>query len=290
MQLPTVSASLLPFLLRAVSVSAWSPPSYGGYNLVWSDTFGGAGGSPPNSANWNSITGNLGVNNELEYYTSSTRNIQQSGGSTLQIVPWRDNTVSGGWTSGRLESKYTLTPPSGRRTLVEAQIRFGTNSINNKQGIWPAFWMLGDSIRHGGGWPACGEIDILETVNGQLRGYGTLHCDVSPGGICNENNGLGNNIGIPDQEWHTWRVIIDRTPGSWTSESVTWYMDGQQFQQITGSRINNQNVWNAIAHSPLFFILNVAVGGSWPGNPNSATQDGYGSMMEVAYVAHFTSS
>ncbi len=217
----------------------------------------------PNSANWNSITGNLGVNNELEYYTSSTRNIQQSGGSTLQIVPWRDSSVSGGWTSGRLESKYTLTPPSGRRTLVEAQIRFGSNSVNNKQGIWPAFWMLGDSIRHGGGWPACGEIDILETVNGQLRGYGTLHCDVSPGGICNENNGLGNNIGIPDQEWHTWRVIIDRTPGSWTSESVTWYMDGQQFQQITGSRINNQNVWNAIAHSPLFFILNVAVGGSW---------------------------
>ena len=267
MQLPTLAASLLPLLLRAVSVSAWASPTYSGYTLVWSDTFPGAGGTSPNTANWNIITGNLGVNAELETYSNSIKNVQQSGGGTLQIVPWRDSSVSGGWTSGRLESKYVLTPAAGQRTQLEAQIRFGTNSISNKQGIWPAFWLLGNSIRSGTAWPECGEIDVLETIDGQLTGHGTLHCDVTPGGICNENSGLGSTIGIPDQSWHTWRVVIDRTPGSWTAESITWYMDGQQFQQITGARINDVNVWSSVAHSPLYFILNVAVGGSWVRHP-----------------------
>jgi beta-glucanase (GH16 family) len=177
---------------------------------------------------------------------------------------------------------------SGRLTRVESQLRFGPNSIGNKQGIWPAFWSLGESIRRGVSWPACGELDILETVNGQLTGYGTIHCDVYPGGICNEGSGIGAAIGIPDQEWHTWRLEVDRRPGNWLDESITWYRDGQQFHRVQGNRINNYNVWNALAHSPMFFILNVAVGGNWPGYPNGATQDGYGSMMEVAYVAHYS--
>lgn len=265
--------------------SAWSPPSYSGYTLLWTDTFSGAGGTSPNTGNWNIITGNLGVNGELETYTSSTANVQLSGGSTIQLVPWADSSVSGGWTSGRVESKYTFTPAAGVVTLAEAEIRFGTNAIANKQGIWPAFWLLGDSLRHGTGWPACGELDILETVDGLLTGYGTAHCNVYPGGICNEPNGLGGNIAIPDQSWHTWRMTWDRTPSSWQSETITWYMDGVQFWQISGARIGDQNVWASLCHDPLYFILNVAVGGGWPGNPNSATLGGYGSMMEVAYVA-----
>ncbi len=267
MQVPSFAASILSLLVAASSVSGLAPPGYGGYNLVWSDSFGATGGSLPNQDNWNIITGFLNVNNELETYTNSNRNVQQSGGGTVQLVPWRDSSVSGGWTSARLESKYVFTPGAGRRTMVEAQIRFGSNSVNNKQGIWPAFWMLGDSIRHGTGWPACGEIDVLEAVDGRLTGFGTLHCDQPNGGICNEPTGLQGSIGIPNQDWHTWRVIIDRTPGSWQSETITWYMDGQQFNQISGARINNQNVWNALAHSNLYFILNVAVGGNWVSLP-----------------------
>jgi beta-glucanase (GH16 family) len=290
MQIPSFAATVLPLLVQALSVSAWAPPAYSGYSLQWSDQFNGAAGSSPNTNNWNIITGNLGVNAELEYYSASNKNLQNSGGSTLQIVPWRDGSVSGGWTSGRIESKYTFTPKAGKRTLLESQIRFGTNDIGRKRGVWPAFWMLGDSLRTTSvGWPACGEIDILETVNGALTGYGTIHCDKAPGGICNESNGIGGNIGIPDQAWHTWRVVIDRTPSSWTAETITFFMDGKQFHQVSGSRINNQNVWNSLAHSPLYFILNVAVGGSWPGYPDGNTQDGYGAMMEVAYVAHYSS-
>ncbi|KAK0636743.1 secreted glucosidase [Bombardia bombarda] len=278
---------LLPAL--PTLISAWSPPSVAGYNLVWQDSFGGASGTLPNQNNWNILNTNLNVNNELETYRSSTRNVQTSGGGTLQLVPWRDSSVSGGWTSGRLESWYTFTPQDGKKTMAQAQIRFGANDPSTKQGIWPAFWLLGNSLRTTNvGWPACGELDILETVNGQLTGYGTTHCNVNPGGVCNESNGLSSSIRIPDQGWHTWTMVWDRTTGNWQTESITWYMDGQQFQQIKGSQINNWNVWSTLIYSPMFFILNVAVGGNWPGYPNGNTLDGYGAMMEVAYVAHYS--
>ncbi|KAK4238995.1 concanavalin A-like lectin/glucanase domain-containing protein [Achaetomium macrosporum] len=276
--------SLLPIL--GASVSAWDAPGYSGYSLRWQDTFAGPSGNLPNENNWNIIDGYLNVNAELETYKRNPRQVQTSGGNTLQIVPWNDG---GSWTSGRIESKYTFTPENGKRTMAEAAIRFGGNPIDTKQGIWPAFWLLGDSLRRGGSWPACGELDILETVNGQLTGYGTAHCDVYPGGICNEPTGRGATIAIPNQDWQTWRIVWDRTNGDWRAQSITWYMNGQQFQQITGAQINNEDVWNTLAASPLYFILNVAVGGNWPGYPNSATQGGYGAMMEVGYVAHYSS-
>jgi beta-glucanase (GH16 family) len=168
-----------------------------------------------------------------------------------------------GWTSGRIESTHTFTPQPGKLTRAEAAIRFGDNPISNKQGMWPAFWMLGDVLRNGGHWPACGELDIFEAVNGQLTGYGTAHCDVYPGGICNESNGIGGNIGIPDQGFHTWRIEIDRRDGNWAAQTITWFRDGEQFHQISGSRIGNANIWATLAQSPLYFILNVAVGGGW---------------------------
>lgn len=284
-----LSSLAVAFLSASVS-EATTAPSYSGYSTIWSANFAGDAGSLPDTSNWNIITGYLGVNAELETYTSSNQNLQRSGGQTLQIVPRRDSSVSGGWTSGRIESTYTFVPKAGGRTMAEAQIQFGSNPVANKQGLWPAFWILGDSIRHGTAWPACGELDIMETVNGYLTGYGTVHCNVYPGGICNEPNGIQGSTAIPDQGWHTWRIVWDNTASSWTSQTITWYRDGVAFNEISGSQIGDQTVWNSLAHSSLYFILNMAVGGSWPGNPNSATLDGYGSMMEVAYVAHYAST
>ncbi|KAL2131416.1 hypothetical protein VTI74DRAFT_5127 [Chaetomium olivicolor] len=271
--------SLLPIL--ETSVSAWGAPSYDGYRLIWSDSFPGPGGSLPNENNWNIVTGNPGVNGELETYQRDSRNVQISGGNTMQIVPWHDGSS---WTSGRLESKYTFTPRAGGRTIAEAQIRFGGNDISTKQGLWPAFWLLGDSIRSGTSWPACGELDILETVNGQLTGYGTAHCTV-----CNEPNGRGASISIPNQGWQRWRIVWDLTSGDWRSQTVTWFMNDQPFHQISGGQLNDQGVWTALTAKPLFFILNVAVGGAWPGYPNGNTLGGYGAMMEVGYVAQYSS-
>ncbi|KAJ4386764.1 hypothetical protein N0V93_009662 [Gnomoniopsis smithogilvyi] len=282
------SFSKILVLSLASLTAAWVPPTYSGFNSIWSSEFLYPAGQLPNSATWNIITGYLGVNAELEEYTSSSANVQCSGGQTLQLVPWKDSSTLYGWTSGRIESKYTFTPTAGKITRVEADIRFGTNAVANKQGIWPAFWMLGDSLRHGGGWPACGEVDIMETINGALTGYGTAHCGSYPGGTCNEPNGIQGNIGIPDQGWHVWRVEFDRTSNNWATETIKWSMDGNVFQTLTGSQLG-ESIWNSLAHSPLYVILNVAVGGSWPGNPNSATLDGYGSMMEVGYVAQYVS-
>ncbi|KAK0390136.1 hypothetical protein NLU13_3709 [Sarocladium strictum] len=278
--------ALTAVLSLAAVAKAVEAPNYSGFGRIWQDTFAGAAGSSPNGDNWEIIQGDLGVNNELQIYTASNANLQLSGGSTLQIVPWRDGSAARGWTSARVESRYVFTPGDGRVTRAEAQIRFGDG--NSKQGIWPAFWQLGQSIRQGVGWPACGEIDILETVNGILTGYGTVHCGQYPGGPCNEPNGIGGPVGIPDQSWHTWRVDYDRRSGNWRDQSITWFMDGIQFHQVTGDRVNDEGAWRALGQSPVFFILNVAVGGDWPGYPNDSTQDGYSSMMEVAYVAHYS--
>jgi hypothetical protein len=82
----------------------WEAPQYDEFNRVWQDNFVGSRGHLPNLANWNIINGDMGVNNELQIYTTDTRNIQLSGDETLQIIPWRDQGAPRGWTSGRLES------------------------------------------------------------------------------------------------------------------------------------------------------------------------------------------
>lgn len=242
-------------LLLALSQAAWAwdAPAHEGYELVWQENFAGEGGSMPNPDNWNIVT-DINVNNELQKYTTSNRNLQISGGSTFQIVPWRDGT---GWTSGRIESTYTFTPEPSRLTAAEGQIRFGSNDVGDKQGYWPAFWLLGDSISNGTEWPTCGEVDIFEAVNGELTGHGTLHCDA-----CNEPVGVGSSVDIPDQGWHTWRVEWDRRADDWRAESLSWYRDGEKFHEVTGESLGDEGSWAAVAHSPMFFILNVAVGGN----------------------------
>jgi beta-glucanase (GH16 family) len=286
MHIQALVAALLP-----ATALAWQAPGYGGFNLRWQSNFIGGGNQLPNGNDWHYITGDIGVNAELQTYKADPRNLQLSGGETLQIVPWRDSSIAKGWSSGRIESKYNVYPDDGRLTRVEASIRFGGNGQGNKRGMWPAFWMLGDALRSQGvGWPGCGEIDIMETVNGELTGHGTIHCDVYPGGICNEGNGIGSPVGVADYSWHTWRVEIDRRSGNWLDQSLVWYLDGREFHRVQGNRINNFGVWQRLAQSPFYVILNVAVGGTWPGYPDGNTWDGYGSMMEVGYVAHYTTN
>ena len=245
---------------------AWGPPTYPNWQALWSDAFPGPGGSLPDRSKWNILDGYLNVNNEYETYIASPHEVQISGGNTLQIVPWRNSSVRPhGWSSGRIESSFTFVPQPGVRTMAEGLIRFGSHPVTAKKGIWPAFWVLGDAIRHGTGWPACGELDILETVNGELTGHGTIHCDVFPGGICNEPLGRAATVPIPSQAWQRWRIVWDRAPRDWERESITWYMNDEPFHTVFGSHINNAAVWASLAHAPLFFIFNVAVGGNWVG-------------------------
>jgi hypothetical protein len=128
--------------------------------------------------------------------------------------------------------------------------------------------------------------------------------------VCNEPNGRGATVPIPSQDWQRWRIVWDRTTGDWRSETITWFMNDRQFHQVRGDQINDQTIWASLTAKPLFFILNVAVGGNWvsaplfthtamisvlicdvvqPGYPNDRTIGGYGAMMEVGYVAQYSS-
>jgi beta-glucanase (GH16 family) len=235
--------------------------------LQWYDDFSGWGGTMCNTQLWNVVDGTPGVNGEQETYRYSTDNVHQSGanGGSLEIIPWRDGSVPGGWTSGRIESQYEFTPQDGMLTLVEANLRFGDNPSGNKQGIWPAFWMLGADFRdYGVPWPQCGEVDVMENINGQNVGYGTGHCGSNwQGGPCNEPTGLSGQAWIPDLDYHNWRVVWDRTSGDWTRETITWYLDNNQFQQIVGGNVGDFNAWSSMAHNSMYIIFNVAVGGVW---------------------------
>jgi beta-glucanase (GH16 family) len=282
-----VFAIFISFLAIAL---AWEPPVYGGYSRVWASTFqGNADGLPPTSE-WNLITGDKNFNNEYQRYTKTKNNLRLSGQGTLQLIPRGDKTAPRGWTSGRVESNYKFTPAAGKITRVQSRLRLAGNAKEHKQGLWPAFWILGNSNRHGTAWPASGELDIMENINGQTVAYGGMHCDKSPGGICNEPSGIVAKTSLADNKYHTWRVEFNRKSSNYKEQYITWSMDGNQFNKITGAQIGNAAVWKTVCQSDLFIILNVAVGGYWPGDPNSQTWGGAGSMMEVAYVAHYVSN
>ncbi|KAK4120060.1 glycoside hydrolase family 16 protein [Parathielavia appendiculata] len=271
------TAAVLPLLFSLASASP--APAYPGYQLLWSDGFEGSAGQTPDQGKWNIIT-NVRTNNEVQTYTTSNANLQLSGGGTVQLIPRKDPST-GEWTSARIESQSTFTPAPGKITMFSAAIRFGSHPAAAKQGLWPAFWLLGDAIHHGTPWPLCGELDIMETVNGLPTAYGTTHCGAGgEGGPCNEPNGRGGTVGLADYEWHTWTLQVDRTNagGDWRGEVVRWLVDGQVFHQMSGADIGDQGIWSTLAHSPMFVILNVAVGGNC-----------YGSMMEVEYVAVYSS-
>lgn len=266
------------------------------WTQVWGDDFSGSAGSAPSSSNWLYDTGTSypgGAGNwgtgEVETNTSSTANVYQDGNGNLAIKPIRD--ASGNWTSGRIETQSTsFAAPAGGEMAIEASIQMPNVTGSAAQGYWPAFWALGSSFRGNyTNWPIVGEIDAMENVNGTNVEYGTLHCGVDPGGPCNETSGLGGNTpctGTTCQAgFHTYRVEVDR---STSPEQIRWYLDGTEFWHVNSNNAGmDATTWaNAVDHS-FFIILNVAMGGSWPGNPTSATSSGV--PMLINYVHVFTS-
>jgi len=279
--------SLASVTLLAGLTTAIQPPPVNGLNLVWSDAFLGSAGSAPNFDEW-IILDDVHVNNEVQDYTTSSSNLQISGGESIQFVPRKDS--KGAWTSGRMESRNAWTPAPGKIMKLAASILMGTNPREMKQGIWPAFWALGDAMRHGTQWPQAGEIDIFEQVSGIEQAWGTVHCGHMGGGPCNEQTGLQTPVAMPaDGIFHEWSVTIDLTNPDWRVQTLTWQLNGNTFKVLCGADINDEAVWATLAHSPLYLTLNVAVGGNWPGPPNEATVDGYGAMMEVHWVAVYSS-
>ncbi|GJQ63157.1 MAG: hypothetical protein SCALA702_22100 [Melioribacteraceae bacterium] len=229
------------------------------YTLVWSDEFAG---TSLNTNDWTRETGGGGWgNNELQYYRDGDNNSYIQDGK-LVIEAKKENFGGREYTSARLKTQGKQFFRYGK---VEARIKlpFG-------QGIWPAFWMLGESISSIG-WPACGEIDVMEMIGGTNNdnvAHGTLHWDDN--GHKYQGDHYSLNSGIFADDYHIFTI-------EWTPNSIRWFVDGNEYYQ---SDITSETM--SEFHEEHFILLNVAVGGNWPGNPNASTQ--FPQKMYVDYV------
>jgi len=240
------------------------------YTLRWADEFDGAAGSSPNSAKWNfDIGGNGWGNSELETYTSRTDNafLDGNGNLIIKVIQERFRGPDGirrDYTSARLLTRGKFTQRYGR---LEARLKvpFG-------QGIWPAFWMLGANI-DSAGWPTCGEVDIMEQVGREpSTNHGTLHGPGYSGGA-----GLTGIYTLPNgqkfaDDFHTFAI-------EWEPAAIKFYVDGNLYQTKTPADAAGKQ-W--VYDHAFFIILNVAVGGSFPGNPDATTT--FPQTMTVDYV------
>jgi beta-glucanase (GH16 family) len=192
-----------------------------------------------------------------------------------------------GWTSGRIETNAaTFGAPPGGVVMMEASIQQPNVNTTNGLGYWPAFWMLGSTLRSGTPWPTSGEVDILEDINGRSSVFGTLHCGTNPGGPCNESTGIGSGeraCAGCQTAYHTYAVQIDR---SVSPEQIRWYLDGANYFTLSANRVDATTWTNAVDH-PFFIIFDLAMGGGFPGafggGPTAATVSG--GQMNVDYVA-----
>ncbi len=259
------------------------------WTMVWSDEFNGTGSINPSNWIYDTGTGypggppNWGTG-EIESYTNSTNNIFQSGGR-LNIRALHTGTDPlANWTSSRIETVRTdFQPPPNGLMAVEARIQLPNVTATNGLGYWPAFWMLGEPYRGNyWNWPSIGEIDIMENVNGLNQWWGTFHCGTYPGGPCNEASGLGGNVSNINPSlqsaFHTYRMEFDK---SVTPQQIRWYVDGIQRHIVYSDQVDS-TTWNDATNHGFFILLNLAIGGGWPGNPTDATVSG-GTML-VDYV------
>ncbi|WP_250464080.1 family 16 glycosylhydrolase [Microbulbifer litoralis] len=241
----------------------------GGQNLVWSDEFDSL-----NLANWSFETGGGGWgNNELQYYTGGQNASIQYDGQAASNVLVIEARQEGGHNCWYGACQYTSTRmiTAGKREFqygrVEARIK-----LPQTQGIWPAFWMLGNDIFSGTGWPNSGEIDIMEHVGYEpTLTHGALH---GPGYSGNTPITGTYNVGQSvDANYHVYAV-------EWDSNGIRWFVDGNQFYSATRAQVEQYGNW--VYDHPFFILLNVAVGGNWPGSPDGSSS--FPQRMYVDYV------
>jgi beta-glucanase (GH16 family) len=246
-----------------------------GFTLAWSDEFSSANGSAPDSTKWTYDLGGSGWGNqELESYTSRPQNAQIQDGN-LVITAIQENYTSAdgiarNYTSARLKTQNLFTQAYGR---FEARIK-----IPKGQGIWPAFWMLGNDITRNG-WPKCGEIDIMENI-GREPGviHGSLH---GPSAVAHTSDAT-STISLPagqnySDDFHVYAI-------EWQPGTVRFYVDSNNYATFTQAQWPAGGQW--VFDHPFFVILNLAVGGVWPGSPDATTQ--FPQQMLVDYVRVYT--
>ncbi len=241
----------------------YTPAEYPSMQLTWSDEFTA---SQLNTTQWTYEIGNgcdVGIcgwgNNELEKYTNSPDNSRLENGKLF--ITARESV--GNYTSARI------------KTQEKVKIKYGRIDVRAKlpkgQGIWPAIWMLGDNITSVG-WPVCGEIDIMELLGHQPSvAHGTVHYNNA--GYQYSSSSTNLTAGDFSDKFHVFSIV-------WDKNKITWYVDNQEFKIFS-----NTNIAGYPFNNSFFFILNVAVGGNWPGPPDETTV--FPQEMVVDYVRVF---
>jgi beta-glucanase (GH16 family) len=253
-------------LALLISVAHAQSPNW---QLTWSDEFNAANGAPPDPANWNIVTGGKGYgNNELETYTTRPANIHQENGNLVITAQKEDSTGSDGvprqYTSARINTQHHFSQKYGR---FEARIQLPAG-----KGIWPAFWLLGDD-HETNRWPDCGEIDILETIGAHDTMYSTIH---GPG--YGGSKGLSTKYVLPagrqvDNAFHLYAV-------EWSPNDIKFFFDNHLIVERTPADLPAGTKW--VYDHPFYVLLNLAVGGNWPGSPDDTTV--FPQRMLVDYV------
>lgn len=243
--------SLLPLLLIA---SASAAPSATGWPLVWSDEFDGPAGSRPSATRWTAETGGHGWGNaEHQHYTDRADNARLDGKGHLVIEARQESLGKNDYTSARLVTRTTFSRAYGR---FAARMK-----LPGGKGLWPAFWMMGTSITTED-WPACGEIDVMEFIGHEPNAvHGTLHGPCYSGA-----DGIGGSFRLPGgasfpDDFHEFAV-------EWEPAAIRWLVDGIVYRTTVPADLNGK-LW--VYDRPFFLLLNLAVGGHWPGPPDATT-------------------
>jgi len=246
-----------------------SSASKPGWVLTWNDEFNAPNGSPPDPAKWEVESGGNGWgNDELQYYTTRSRNVRQENGKlVIEAIKEKftgPDGVQRNYTSARIQTKGRFSQRYGR---FEARIR-----IPSGQGVWPAFSLLGDSFPSVG-WPACGEIDIMENVGNEPAViHGSMH---GPGysGSTPLTAAYKLSRGRFSDRPHVFAV-------EWEPQTVRFFVDGEVYATKTPADIPPGTRW--VFDHPFFLVLNLAVGGKLPGSPAASTI--FPQRMLVDYV------
>jgi beta-glucanase (GH16 family) len=255
---------------KATASDALLQAAESGWTLVWSDEFNGPDGSRPDPTKWRfDLGGNGWGNHELEYYTSRPENSFVSGGN-LVIQAQKEaftgpDHVTRDYTSARMRTQGLFAQAYGR---FEARIK-----IPCGQGLWPAFWLLGND-KGKISWPAGGEIDIMENIGREpFSIHGSMHGPGYSGddGLTSEYKLTGGAQFFDD--FHVFAI-------EWEPKAVHFFVDQEIYATFTPSRLPAGTHW--VFDHPFFIILNVAVGGDWPGSPDSTTV--FPQVMLVDYV------
>ncbi|WP_425549274.1 ricin-type beta-trefoil lectin domain protein [Allokutzneria multivorans] len=241
---------------------------------TFADEFNAPAGTPVDGSKWQLETGDNVNNHERQFYTNSTSNAVHDGAGNLVITARRENPGNYQCWYGRCEYTSARLNTAGRFT--QAYGRFEARmKLPRGKGMWPAFWMLGDNMGQVG-WPQAGEIDIMENVGHLMNTvHGTLH---GPG--YSGSGGIGAAYNGPNfgDGFHTFAV-------DWAPNRITWYVDGNAYQTRTPADLGGRQ-W--VFDHPFFLILNLAVGGYWPGDPDGSTV--FPQQFVVDYVRVTTTS